>query len=342
MNNFNFGEVLTRAWQIIWKHKVLWIFGILASCGQGSSSGNSSSRTSGDSSSFDSNLPPQFMQFARWLEDNVLQFLIILCAVVCIIWLIAMILSAIGKAGLIRGASQVEGGVESLIFGQLFSESTPFIWRLIGLSLLLGLPVFLFAMVIAVVAIMGVAGLAAGGGGDPTLGILAMTPLLIGCVCLLIPVMFVVGMIFRQSERAIVLEELGVFPAISRGWEIFRANLGPVILMAIILAIIGVVAGLIIAIPIFIIVFPTMLAFMAGGMQNTSPLIFMGICICLYFPVALVLQGIITSYTETAWTLTYLRLTGKPAADNTATPEDVNPPKLDDSAQTIISTRSNA
>ena len=26
------GEVLSRAWQIIWKHKVLWIFGILASC----------------------------------------------------------------------------------------------------------------------------------------------------------------------------------------------------------------------------------------------------------------------------------------------------------------------
>jgi hypothetical protein len=28
--NFNFGEVLTRAWQIIWKHKVLWIFGVFA------------------------------------------------------------------------------------------------------------------------------------------------------------------------------------------------------------------------------------------------------------------------------------------------------------------------
>ena len=36
MNNFNFGEVLTRAWQNIWKHKVLWIFGILASCARGS------------------------------------------------------------------------------------------------------------------------------------------------------------------------------------------------------------------------------------------------------------------------------------------------------------------
>ena len=44
--NFNFGEVLTRAWQIIWKHKVLWIFGFLAGCGQGGTNfrGNSSER----------------------------------------------------------------------------------------------------------------------------------------------------------------------------------------------------------------------------------------------------------------------------------------------------------
>jgi len=26
----DYGNVLSRAWQIIWKHKVLWIFGILA------------------------------------------------------------------------------------------------------------------------------------------------------------------------------------------------------------------------------------------------------------------------------------------------------------------------
>ncbi len=37
--NFNFGEVLTRAWQIIWKNKILWIFGILASCARGNAGG---------------------------------------------------------------------------------------------------------------------------------------------------------------------------------------------------------------------------------------------------------------------------------------------------------------
>ena len=88
---------------------------------------------------------------------------------------------------------------------------------------------------------------------------LAMLPLLIGCLCLLIPVMIVVGMIIRQAERAIVLEELPSLPAISRGWDVFRNNLGPIILMAIILVVIGLVAGLVIAIPILIVVVPAAL-----------------------------------------------------------------------------------
>lgn len=29
----DYGEVLSKAWKIIWKHKILWLFGILASCG---------------------------------------------------------------------------------------------------------------------------------------------------------------------------------------------------------------------------------------------------------------------------------------------------------------------
>ena len=51
MNDFSFGEVLTRAWQNIWKHKVLWIFGILASCarrgGGGSGGGGNRGRSAG-------------------------------------------------------------------------------------------------------------------------------------------------------------------------------------------------------------------------------------------------------------------------------------------------------
>jgi hypothetical protein len=144
------------------------------------------------------------------------------------------------------------------------------------------------------------------------IGLLAILPLIIGCICLFIPVMFVVGMIVRQAERAIVLENLPVLPALSRGWEVFRNHLGPIILMAILLAIISLVIGFVIAIPIFILVVPAVIAFAVRDAQNWTPLIFMGIGLCLYIPVSLLLEGIMTAYIDSAWTLTYMRLTAKP------------------------------
>jgi len=336
MNNFNFGEVLTRAWQIIWKHKVLWIFGILASCGRGGGSGNSGG--SGGDNGFSGSgpdLPPQVMQWFQWIENNITAFIAITIAVLCIIWIIVAFLSTIGKIGLIRGTAQAEGGAESLIFGQLFSESTPYFWRMFGLSLILALPI-LIIVIMLVIGLLAFIIPVSLNGGDSALSALAIVMLMIGCFCLLIPVMFVIGMIFRQSERAIVLEELGVLPAISRGWEIFRANLGPIILMAIILAIIGFVVGLVVAIPIIIIVFPAMFAFIAGGAQSNTPWIFMGVCVCLYLPVLILLNGIMVSYVESAWTLTYLRLTGKPRL-NDQPKLDVNPPAApEDGNKTLI------
>jgi hypothetical protein len=343
MNNFNFGEVLTRAWQIIWKHKVLWIFGILASCGRGGSSGNSgNSGGSGDNGFDGSNLPPQVTQWLQWIENNLTTFIAITIALVCVIWIVVTFLSTIGKIGLIRGTAQVEGGAESLVFGQLFSESTPYFWRIFGLSLILSIPAVI--VVAALFAALIVFAASASGGSDAAgIGMVAMLPLLIGCICLLVPVMFVLGMIFRQAERAIVLEDMGVMPAVSRGWEIFRGNLGPIILMAIILAIIGFVIGLVIAIPILIIVFPAMLAFIAGGADNNTPLIFMGICFCLYLPVLILLNGIMVAYVESAWTLTYMRLTRKPEGGAPViTPPEINDPVLPEDSEKTIIARPNA
>jgi hypothetical protein len=308
--SFNFGEVLTRAWQIIWKHRVLWIFGILASCGRGGGGGNGGGGNSGFNTSGsgpDVNLPPQLEQFVNWVAQNVTSFIVITIALVCVIWVVAIFLSTIGKIGLIRGTWQAEGGTDRLVLGQLFSESTPFFWRMFGLSVVVGLP---FALLVAVVAAgFALIAISASQGSDAAgLGFLASLPLLIGCLCLLVPVGFVVNMIVRQAQNAIVLEDAGVLPSLSRGWDIFRGNLGPIIVMAIILAVLGLVAGFIIAIPVFIVVLPAVLTFMAGDGQNWTPLAIMGVCLCLYIPVSLLLNGIIVAFTEAAWTLTYLRI----------------------------------
>jgi hypothetical protein len=332
MKDFNFGEVLTRAWQIVWKYKVLWVFGILASCGQGSSSGSNGSGSRNNFNQPNFNLPPQALEWIYWIEENTAQFVMILLAVVCIIWIVTVFLSTIGRIGLIRGTAQAEGGAESLILGQLFSESMPYFWRMFGLQLIFALPVILFAVLVSAAVVMGVAS-----GNNPTLAMFSMIPLLLACCCLFVPVMFVLGIIFRQSERAIVLEELSVMPSLSRGWEVFRANLGPIILMAVILAVIGFVVGMAVAVPIFIIVVPATMSYLAGGGESNSPLILMAVCICLYIPIAWLLQGIATAYVESAWTLTYMRLTNNPP-----TAEDNQPSQSDDPNRTLLASSPNA
>lgn len=306
--NFNFGEVLTRAWQIIWKHKVLWIFGILAGCGRGGTRFNGNSGGGGNGTGPGPNLPPEVLRWFQTIQENLTAFIVVGCIVLLIVWAITIFLSTIGKVGLIRGTFEADRGTDHLIFGQLFSESTPYFWRVFGLSLIVAIPVLVVIAAIVAAAFAFAISLSSGNNGAQV-GIFGLLPLLIGCFCLLVPVMFVVGMVIRQAENAIVLEDLPVMPAISRGWEVFRANLGPILLMAIILAVMGLVVGFVIAIPIFIIVFPAVIAFLAGNSENWTPLIFMGICLCLYIPVSLVLNGIAAAFTEAAWTLTYMRLT---------------------------------
>lgn len=311
--NFNFGEILTRAWQIVWKNRVLWIFGILASCSRGGSSFNSSSSSRGDGGfGTPPDLPPQVMQLLQTIQENLTAFITIGVAVFCLIWIVTIFLSTIGKIGLIRGTSQVDGGAEGLIFGQLFSESTPYFWRMFGLSLIAAIPfvVLTAAIIAAALAFLILIPASASSGSDtpPVIG-LGLIPLLIGCFCLLIPISIVINLIARQAQNAIVLEEMSVLPAISRGWDVFRKNLGPIIIMAIILAVIGFAVGFIIAIPVFIVVLPAIIAFAAGEAQNWTPLAIAGVCICLYIPISLLLNGIAVAYIESAWTLTYLRLT---------------------------------
>ena len=80
--------------------------------------------------------------------------------------------------------------------------------------------------------------------------------------------------------------------------------------MAIVLWVVGIVAGMIIALPIIAVAVPSAITFAAGQGRQFAPMILLGVCICIYIPVSMVLNGILTAYTQSAWTLTYRRLTG--------------------------------
>lgn len=309
--NFNFGEVLSRAWQIVWKHKILWIFGILASCNTNRGSYNFSNSANYQEDA--GNLPPQVTDWINQMADNLIPVIAVLVAIFCVILILSVFLGTMGRIGLIRGTSSVEGGTEHLAFGQLFRESLPFFWRSFWLWFLVGLPFFFLMLLMLGLFAMGLFAMLGSGAEDMALvGLLGMLPVVLICSCIIALLGWVVGLIGQQAQNAIVVDDLGTLPALSRGWELFKDNLGSIFLMAIILAVISFAVGMLIAIPVMIIVLPAMMAFFVGQGESMTPLIILGLCMVAFIPVSLVINGVFSSYHEAVWTLTYLRLTRKP------------------------------
>src|SRR5512136_1813143 len=132
----DFGYVLKRAWEIIWKFKILWIFGILASCGQASGSGGSNSgfRFSGQDNTAGFQVQQYFNQ-----HPGLTTFLIILAIIIIVILVVlAILLGTVGRVGLIRGTLKAEQGASKLTFGELWREGLKYFWRVFGLNLLIG------------------------------------------------------------------------------------------------------------------------------------------------------------------------------------------------------------
>ncbi|MCA2000260.1 MAG: hypothetical protein LDL51_00185, partial [Chloroflexi bacterium] len=298
MNNFNFGEVLTRAWQIIWKHKVLWIFGILASCARGGGGGGGNGGGGSRSYNSSGDFPFGGREAERFLEragDFLQEHWWVILASAAAVLLLSFLLFAlgmIGRIGVIKGTATAEKGAENLAFGELWSESLPYFWRLFGLNFLVGLA---FLVIILPFVVMGV--LTAG------VGFICALPL----ICLLIPVGWAVSIIVEQAQAAIVLEDLGMMDGFKRGWEIVKSNPAPIVVMALILGVGGAIVGVIISAPILLAALPVVIG-MNALRESMTPLWIALACCAAYMPLLLLLNGVLSAYLQSAWALTYMRL----------------------------------
>jgi len=299
----DFGEVLGKAWRIIWKHKVLWIFGIFAGCGTGGGGGGGGGSSGwrqnlGSEQPFGPGTTSEVERFlvgaGQWIGENLWIIALAILAIL-ILAVLAIFLGTIGRIGLIRGTVQADGEAETLRFGELFRGSMPFFWRVFLLSFLIGLAVL---VVFVPLALFGV--VTAG------VGFLCMLPLL----CVLLPLLWVAGIVVQQANAAMVIEDLSMRDGLRRGWQVAKKNIGPVFLIWLITFVIGVVIGIVIVIPVLVIVIPAGIAFATSrGELSTTALLIAGSCFLIYLPVLLVARGILTAYVESVWALTFLRLT---------------------------------
>lgn len=318
----NYSEVLTRAWKIIWKFKVLWIFGILASCGRGgggNGGGNSGSGVQYNQPS--SSLPPELQRLIGNPEQFFQEYwwvLALAVGLICLLVILSIFLSTIGKIGLVKGTMKAEAGADSMGFGEIWSESLPYFWRIFLLNLLIGLVIFFVIMSFVLIAAIA---------GALTFGLALIC--LIPFICLLVPVIWAISVVIEQATAAIVIEDLGVMDGLRRGWDVVKANWTHMLVMAIVLILgIGIISFLL-ALPLLMVILAAVvpMAF-SGGSQSIQPiLIIMLACLCAYLPILIVANGILTAYSQTAWALTYMRLAGhKPQSQTDALDIPDTPP----------------
>ena len=312
-----FGEILTKAWKIIWKFKILWVFGILSSCGQGGGGGGGGGNSGVQFSGNKVDLPSGMSQFFYDLETffNHIQGWQIAALIIGFFFFILILsavfsaISTVGRIGLIQGTVKADAGADRLTFQELFNSGKPFFLRIFGLNLLIGLAIFIFA-ILMILPIVGVAIFTLG------IGLVCLIPI----ICLLVPVSWLASVVIEQANIAIVVEDLNIIDGLQRGWEVFRDNIGNMILMALILVIGGGIVGIILAFPMFLVMVPILIG-LIGGSTTGNDFLFGGgiavavICFIAYLPVIIVLGGILQAYLKSAWTLTYLRLTGSPTPE---------------------------
>jgi hypothetical protein len=288
--SFDFGEVLTRAWQITWKHKILWVFGLLSMLV--------------GLLFFPIGFAPAFSIFMAegdipfWVEQPA--FVIGFFGAFFLLMVASFFIGALTQAAISVGALRAEQKGEDITFNETLKASLPYFWRFTGIMALLMGGVFL--VMFGFFAIQMLVSLLTLG-----LGAICLVPLQF----LLYPLMIVAYAWQEQALASIVVDDLRVLEAAKRGWQVFRKNMLPVVLITLILYLgVGMVSGFV-SLPIMIPFFVIPFAFNEEIESIRTIIIAASLCLVAYMPVLAVLQSGILTYMKAGWMLTYLRLTQK-------------------------------
>jgi hypothetical protein len=287
--NFEFGEVLSRAVQITWKHKVFWGFIILPML-----------------AGFlivPLTLSPIFLMDGgsfgspSYFENPI--FIVLFIGLHLMLALASLVLTAIGYSSLTLGIVRAERGEDGLTFKGLLQDGMKYFPRMLGVMLLLAVGISLiFFSIFACGALFGM--VTAG------IGFICIQPLILA----LYPVMVVLYALIEQSQAAIVADDLGVTQAIAKGWELLRANFWRYVLISLIVHLgIGILSSIVLMpfmLPFFFLPFLMDSSIFDSGPQAFGLIIAGSMLILL--PVMAVVQGVTITFMKSAYVLVYLRL----------------------------------
>lgn len=332
----DYGKVLEKAWHTIWKHKILWLFGILAGCGVGGGGGSPGGSGSGYQFSGNHGSSNKFM-FTPNLEEmlkNIRIFFenipawgwaVILVAIGLLIFtfiliasISALFIGPLGTSGVIKGtilADEMDDEGHPLSLQLVFKALKPYYWRILLLRLL----VMTAGLVLSLILVAFIVG--------PIILTLGLAiPFMIPFFFLIIPISLFVNLLIINSDIAVIDEDQSVFGAVVRAWQVITGNLGPMIVMLLILTIGQFILALFIALPFIIILLPGALSLLSNQVAIINiGVAISGLLLVFMIVIAIILNGVIKAYVLSAYTLTYRQL-------KTNVPLKIQPVKPDEDA----------
>jgi hypothetical protein len=285
--NFNFGEVLTRAWQITWKHKSLWVIMLISVI------------------VLLFFLPAAVPLF--FVDEEYGGIAIVLSILLFIIaYFMSLAFGAITSSAATLGVMRAEHREGSLRVTDLLRDTLPHFRPLFSAILIINLTVgmvfslfFLLFFVLTIVT-MGIASI-------------CLQPVMI----LISPLSFLLVAVIENTQAAILAQGLGAVSAIKFAFQLVRKNLWSYILITLVIYFGSSILSS------FIIV-PVMIPFMGLGFVFASPdtmnpetiglvaLLFT----CIFIPVMMLYQALVGTFMKSSLVLAYLRLTDKQPDEN--------------------------
>lgn len=306
----DYGKLLSRAWNIVWNHKFLFILGFLAALGSGGEGPQYSYRATQPFSSGGGSGQP-LREVARFL-DQFGGLLLGLLGLALLLGLCVWLLGLIAEAGMIASVDEIDAG-GSAGLGHGFRAGISHLSRMIGMSIILYGPVWLIGALSFLAGLVTFGAVIREQSSAPLRGVAILAACLLPLVCLAGIYSLAMMFIFPFAQRSIVLKKLGPMAGIRDGWGVLRAHLGDIVLLALLFMVlgffVGVVAGLVVLPLSLVTLLPAISEIVRTGTITSGQIVLSFVTFLAAALLSALIASVLRALRSAAFTLAYKEFT---------------------------------
>jgi hypothetical protein len=328
-------NLFKESWRIFWRNPALWVFGLLAALSGGFNLRYNFNFDFGNRN-FDPELLQRFGASGQRMPEMPFEFRALLnqifssqtlgvIVVVGIIWMIFAFLLATFADGALMGMVNTIGGGQKVGVGFGFRAGAKRFLPLLGVRFVLALP----ALILGLIAAVSVSQLVLNPSDD--LGSSSAFMRNFSAMAGLGTLSFVVGLLMMaigvSAERAVVLDDMSIWPSIVKGWKFLWGKFGDYFTIALLFILVGIAAGLVFACLLIPILCGTLGLGAASAFSNndmsivTRLMVFTGPTILIAVLLGLLFGTLANVFTSSVWTLAYRQwMSPAQLATSTASP----------------------